>query len=273
MPEDDFHFGGFTNPNYTTVPDEVFDILLPHITDPELRVLLYIIRRTFGFKKTSDDISLRQMVEGITTVKDGRVLDSGAGLSKASAARGLKGLAEKGIITATRNRSVERGNEPTTYRLRFREDTLSQTETRVGSILRQALVSNRDTQETVEQETVEQDLVEISTNTRRGKFVFDADRGTIQRYIEDLARELNDSASLKASTTRATKLYRASGLDLDTFIDAMQEARRRTQEHSASIRATDGNGPRARKQKFGYFMAVLDDIVGQSLDTSESVAD
>src|SRR5688572_9834944 len=113
----DFHYEGFSSPNGTIVHDDVFDVLLPQLTDPELRVLLYIIRRTFGFKKDSDNISLKQMVEGIRT-KDGRVLDGGAGISKASVARGLKGLAEKGIIVATHNSSLERGNEPTTYRLR-----------------------------------------------------------------------------------------------------------------------------------------------------------
>src|SRR4051794_28640524 len=92
-----FHYDGFNSPNGTIVPDDVFDVLMPRLTDPELRVLLYIIRRTFGFKKDSDDISLRQMVEGIRT-RDGRVLDGGTGMSKASVARGLKGLATKGVI-------------------------------------------------------------------------------------------------------------------------------------------------------------------------------
>ena len=90
-------FAGFSSPRYTTVPDELFDQLLPNINDAELRVLLYIIRRTFGFKKEADNISLRQMVEGITT-RDGRVLDRGVGVSKATVSRALQGLQAKGII-------------------------------------------------------------------------------------------------------------------------------------------------------------------------------
>jgi len=116
-----FEYEGFSNPNGTIVPDDVFDVLMPRLADAELRILLYIIRRTFGFKKNSDDISLRQMVEGITT-RDGRVLDSGTGLSKPTVARGLVGLREKRIIVATRNRSAERGNEATSYRLRFKSE-------------------------------------------------------------------------------------------------------------------------------------------------------
>src|SRR5215207_9360313 len=63
-------FDGFTRPNYTIVPDELFDRLLHQLSGAELKVLLYIIRRTFGFKKDSDRISLKQMAEGIRT-RDG----------------------------------------------------------------------------------------------------------------------------------------------------------------------------------------------------------
>jgi len=118
---DTFRYEGFSSPIGTIVPDDVFDVLMPQLTDPELRVLLYIIRRTFGFKRDHDDISLKQMVEGIRT-RDGRVLDRGTGISKAGVARGLKGLQTKEIIVAMHNSSTERGNEPTTYALRFRED-------------------------------------------------------------------------------------------------------------------------------------------------------
>src|SRR5665811_1898291 len=120
-------FDGFANPNYTQVPDELFDLLMPVLSDAELRVLLYIVRRTFGFKRDSDTISLSQMVNGITT-REGQVLDTGTGLSKSSVARGLKGLRDKGVIVATRNSSATRGDQPTTYRLRFKTDSSPETE-------------------------------------------------------------------------------------------------------------------------------------------------
>ena len=46
----DFRYEGFSEPNYTPVPDDLFDLIAPNLTESELRVLLYIIRRTFGFK-------------------------------------------------------------------------------------------------------------------------------------------------------------------------------------------------------------------------------
>ena len=118
-----FVFTGFDSPNTTQVPDAFFDVVAPQLSEAELRVALYIIRRTFGFKKDSDTISLRQMVEGITT-KDGRVLDRGTGLKKSAVANALNGLERKGVILSRRNQSRERGNEPTTYALHIKTSPL-----------------------------------------------------------------------------------------------------------------------------------------------------
>jgi hypothetical protein len=154
-----FHFEGFAAPTTTQVPDEFFDELAPQLTEAELRVALYVIRRTFGFKKTSDDISLKQLVEGIRT-RDGRVLDRGAGLSKSAAARGVKGLVEKGVVAAIRNRSAEKGDEPTTYVLRFKRAEGSppvfSKETRGSPPKEHPRVLKEDTQQTVEQQTARQ---------------------------------------------------------------------------------------------------------------------
>ena len=76
------------------MPDQLFDELLHRLSGAELKVLMYIIRRTFGFKKQSDDISLAQLVGGIKT-KDGRILDRGTGLSKSSVVRALNSLEKK----------------------------------------------------------------------------------------------------------------------------------------------------------------------------------
>jgi hypothetical protein len=119
------------------------------------------MRRTFGFKREADTISLSQLVSGITT-RDGQVLDRGTGLSKATVARGLKGLREKGVIESQRNRSAERGDEPTTYRLRFKQAgstpeepaplSHQQDRPRVSPVT-QAVSQPRNTQQTVQQQT------------------------------------------------------------------------------------------------------------------------
>ena len=109
-------YQGYVSPNYTPVPDELFDEQLPDLSGSELKVLLYIIRRTFGFKKHSDNISLNQLLNGITT-KEGIVLDRGTGLTKKMLLEAIKSLVEKNLILTERRRSKEKGDEPTTYRL------------------------------------------------------------------------------------------------------------------------------------------------------------
>jgi len=110
------------------VPDQLFDELLVELSGAELKALLYITRRTFGFKRESDAISLSQMLSGITT-KDGRVLDRGVGISKPSLLSALRSLVARKIIETERRRSAERGDEPTVYRLRFATAAPKQNET------------------------------------------------------------------------------------------------------------------------------------------------
>src|SRR5215213_10108754 len=111
-------FRGFRSPSYTMVPDELFDELLPDLSGAELKVLLFVVRRTFGFKRDDDAISLSQMLHGITT-REGRVLHRGVGLSKPTLLAALRSLQTKGILRAARQRSAAKGNEPTVYALRF----------------------------------------------------------------------------------------------------------------------------------------------------------
>jgi phage replication O-like protein O len=109
-------FPGFQFPNTTQIPNEVFDSLLPHLSGGELKVLLYICRRTFGFRKDSDSISLTQIAHGITT-RAGRVLDQGTGLSKRHVINALKALEKRNIITVTRKVDETGLNEVNTYSL------------------------------------------------------------------------------------------------------------------------------------------------------------
>ena len=74
-------FDGFQSPNFTAVPDEVFDRLLADLSGAELKVLLYVIRRPFGLKTGSDRISKAQLAHGIQR-RDGPALAHGTGLSR-----------------------------------------------------------------------------------------------------------------------------------------------------------------------------------------------
>ncbi len=113
-------FTGFTSPNTTPVPDQLFDELLTVLSGNELKVLLYIIRRTFGFKKQRDHISLNQMLRGIQR-KDGKALDGGVGLSKPTLLNALQTLLQKGIILREQRSSQARGHLPSAYGLKLTE--------------------------------------------------------------------------------------------------------------------------------------------------------
>lgn len=86
-------------PNSTQIPNILIDFVFPHIPFAERACLLYICRRTYGFRKKSDRISLTQFVKGIKG-KDGKQLDYGAVGSRKSAERALKNLRESGAVTA-----------------------------------------------------------------------------------------------------------------------------------------------------------------------------
>src|SRR5437868_11487981 len=121
-----FFFEGIESPNGTIFPDALLDQVMPFLTPTEWKVCSYIVRRTFGWKKASDRISLEQICHGIVR-RDGSRLDSGTQLDRKTAIKALRGLEVKGVIVAQRNYSDARGFEATTYGLRFRGQSPSRT--------------------------------------------------------------------------------------------------------------------------------------------------
>jgi hypothetical protein len=103
------------------VPDELFDEWLAVLSGAELKCLLYIVRRTLGFKKDADAISLSQMVNGITT-RDGRVLDGGTGLNRSTVVAALGSLEARGLIIVVRAADDQGAALTSTYALRWRDE-------------------------------------------------------------------------------------------------------------------------------------------------------
>lgn len=114
-------FEGLVAPTYTQTPDAIFDWIAPFIGCTELRVLLYITRRTFGFKKQTDAISVDQMCNGIVT-RDGRRLDFGTQLKRATVLAAVKGLREKNLILIRQQSDDDGGSRPTLYSLNITLD-------------------------------------------------------------------------------------------------------------------------------------------------------
>ncbi len=133
---------------------------------------------------------------------------------------------------------------------------------RLSDVKKGSLINRESNRETNREENREIPLEQ--SNSRRTS-TLKKERGTITDYIEDLAREFNDEASLAVSTSRATNLYSRAGVSLDEFIDALLAARAATKEHSGAIRkTTDKHGSRLgpAKNRMAYFFAVLEDELG-----------
>ena len=84
-------------PNSTQIPNVILDKIIPGISEADARCLLYICRRTYGFQKQRDRISLTQFVAGIVS-REGEVLDYGTGMSRPAVVEALKNLAGAGLI-------------------------------------------------------------------------------------------------------------------------------------------------------------------------------
>ncbi|MGH9856816.1 MAG: hypothetical protein ACRD4B_03130, partial [Acidobacteriota bacterium] len=71
------------------------------LTPSEQKVLDYLLRHTWGYKKVQDAIAISQFANGIIK-RDGSILDGGTGLrDERTIRKALKGLEEKGFIIRT----------------------------------------------------------------------------------------------------------------------------------------------------------------------------
>jgi len=93
--------------------------------------------------------------------------------------------------------------------------------------------------------------------------VDDEIREQLLHFVEDFAREFNDAAPLRSSTSRLVNLYQRAESPMGEFIDQLYAARSITKERTAAIRtAAEDAAPGSQKNKMGYFFAVLEDRLG-----------
>ena len=102
-------FNGFKDPKGVFIPDEFIDFIMPYLKESELKVMLYIFRRTYGFRKFFDKISINQLINGIKK-KDGTQLDNGTRMARNSVLLALRNLEFIGLI-----KSVKKSGRTSTY--------------------------------------------------------------------------------------------------------------------------------------------------------------
>ena len=112
----------FARPTTTATPDEIFEEWVHVLRHAELLALLYVVRRTLGFKKVEDGISYTQFLNGITT-REGKVLDRGCGIkSRGTLAAALRRLEELGLIRSHKAQDARGDRATTRYSLWFAGD-------------------------------------------------------------------------------------------------------------------------------------------------------
>lgn len=97
-----------TAPNYTQTPNDLFDHWLPLLGEAELKVLLVIMRKTFGWHKTHDAISVSQLA-------------SITGMCEETVIKAARSLQKKGVIS--RKVIGKNGTQQTIYSLIVEEES------------------------------------------------------------------------------------------------------------------------------------------------------
>lgn len=96
-------FAGFSTPSdgygYTQLPNELFDILDQIESLTELKIILYILRHTWGFQEHNKlkKITTDEFMHGRKR-KDGTRMDKGTGLSDYGVKDGIAKALKHGII-------------------------------------------------------------------------------------------------------------------------------------------------------------------------------
>jgi len=111
--------------SWTEMPNWILDEAAPTLDGAPLKVLLYITRRTRGFHRESDAISLDQFTGGIVT-HDGRQLDRGCGVrSRTTVLKALAELERCGYIGRAHGRPGRGKDATTLYFLRGSATTVA----------------------------------------------------------------------------------------------------------------------------------------------------
>jgi len=239
----------------TATPDWLFDDVAPDLAKAPLKVLLYIVRRTSGFRKSADAISLNQFQHGIVT-RDGRQLDKGCGVTNRTALLGaLDDLEARGIIAHQDALHADGGNATTIYYLLgpgqgggavsapppVRQDARGGVQlahppgVQLAHPQQTDVPTNRKIERLVPPTPVapiagpqtDDEAARVAsdpTTPPQAQRRIDADYQALAGPIAALVERLGDGAQPWASVSRAYGLMTRAGLDVPTFLALLAEA-------------------------------------------------
>ncbi len=286
----------FARPTTTATPDEIFEEWVHVLSHAELLALLYVVRRTLGFKKDQDSISYTQFLHGIVT-REGKVLDRGCGIkSRGTLAAALRRLEERGLIRSVKTQTAAGDQATTRYTLWFVGDDArdaaantagedageggSQTEPgwfanrTTGSLqIEPRVVRQSNPQQTVETTNTKQQTV-LSKRKGATRHTAPLDSTASMRVltptmttgespspvaaaVADLSDEFGDDAP-QASRTRVANMQRVAGLADADVLPLLDEAAAIARSQTATITKRGRGGEIVRMP---YLLATLGELV------------
>jgi replication protein O len=127
-------------PNYTQIPNIIFDHWMNHLDSSTFKLLLFICRKTLGWHKNKDCLSLKKLEEGTH-------------LSKTTITRCIRELESFGLIKKELHKNKYGDQDPNTYELIINEEVVQNLDNPVQNLdnggspeFRQGVVQNLDTQ-------------------------------------------------------------------------------------------------------------------------------
>jgi hypothetical protein len=148
------------------------DLYLGLLSGPEQKVMDYILRRTYGWQKLEDKISLSQFKRGIVNQKTGKITDRGTGIKNdETILSALNNLEKMGFIAIIRKRG-----KTNIYKLQL----LLHSESTTHQNREVATTSNADTTK-----NVTKDISQNSSFKKNQKPYY---QGHPMRYVEDFKK-------------------------------------------------------------------------------------
>lgn len=178
-------------PNYTQVPNIIMDQYLTILTGLELKILLIICRKTLGWHKLSDRISLSQL-EKLTESSRSQIIES------------IKTLLEKNLIK--KDIVGDKGSQQVWYELNFQEFSTS-TETKLPQSENPTPPSSKikPTKETLTKETIKKETQLHSPTPQKPKAPASAICGGVSTH-EEKNKEIVNTMKLEVPD-KTTGLY------------------------------------------------------------------
>lgn len=251
---------------YSSLPNVWINIVASIENLSELKVVLYLMRHTWGFQEYDQfkHITLDGFINGRKR-KDGTRMDCGTQLTEKAVIKGLKLAVEHGLIVEDIDDS-DPGRTRKSYKLKMlpaEEEGLNTIQGDLNTIqpgldslqTSPEYYSDRSKNELENQplELTEENIVRISHPSENS---FDEGNGYAPEFIrgriEDFSKILGDYEHIGQNVSQANRIYRESGADPDSFVEAMKTARELAQK--ASIKKQNSQG---RPNRMPYFFKCL----------------